>query len=172
MDKDFIPSIMDIEASGFGSSSYPIEIGVVMNNGQRHCCLIRPHASWVHWDSDAEKLHGISPELLQQKGRKIHEVCWEFNELLAGKTVYSDAWSHDVTWLRRLYEYSGLACEFTLSPIESIASEAQLLCWDEVKNEILADIGDADRHRVTNDAILVQLTFCKSAALVNSQNFD
>ena len=165
-DKENLPSILDIEASGFGSSSYPIEIGVVLGNGKRLCCLIRPHASWKHWDEKAEKLHGISRSLLLQSGKEIHEVCREFNSLLSGKTVYSDCWSHDIRWLRRLYEFSGLDCEFNLSPIESIVSEEQLLCWDEAKNEILADIGGRVRHRATNDAILIQRTFSKSAELI------
>lgn len=170
MNTDFIPSILDIEASGFGSSSYPIEIGVVLNNGKRLCCLIRPHSSWTHWDKKAQKLHGIAPELLLQKGREIPQVCAEFNSLLSGLTVYSDAWSHDISWLNRLYEFSGMQCAFNLSPIEAIATEEQLLCWDEVKQELLARKGDVIRHRATNDAILVQQTFLKSAELASCQS--
>lgn len=168
-DKDFIPSIIDIEASGFGAASYPVEIGVVLDNGRRLCCLIRPHASWKHWDEDAEKLHGISHKLLLSKGKEIQEVCLAFNGMLAGKTVYSDGWSHDSRWLRRLYEFSGMQCEFTLSPIESIATEEQLQCWDEVKAEIIKQTANLVRHRATNDALLVQQTFQKSAELVANQ---
>lgn len=169
INKDFIPSILDIEASGFGSASYPVEIGVVTDTGRRLCCLIRPHATWQHWDESAEKLHGINHQLLVAKGKLAIEVCLAFNGMLAGKTVYSDGWSHDIRWLRRLYEAAAMECEFTLSPIESIASEEQLMCWDEVKADILARSKNITRHRATNDALLVQRVFQKSAELVANQ---
>ena len=53
------PSIMDIEASGFGRSSYPIEVGYVLGDGSSFCTLIRPLPSWTHWDASAESVHHI-----------------------------------------------------------------------------------------------------------------
>ena len=50
--------VIDIEASGFGLSSYPIEIGLVLANGATYCALVKPHTSWGHWDRGAEKVHG------------------------------------------------------------------------------------------------------------------
>ena len=46
------PLIIDVEASGFGSKSYPIEIGVALNDGQRFCTLILPAPNWTHWDNN------------------------------------------------------------------------------------------------------------------------
>ncbi len=162
MKKDFIPNIIDIEASGFGSESYPIEIGLIRSDGLRYCSLIRPHESWRHWDAQAETLHGISRTLIESRGKAITQVCLDLNECLKGQVAYSDAWSHDAIWLRRLYEFSGLNCEFNLSPIESIASESQLHVWDEVKENLVLALGEHNRHRATNDALLVQAIFRES----------
>lgn len=169
MKTDFIPSIIDIEASGFGSNSFPIEIGLVTQFGERYCSLIRPHEHWQYWDSRAESLHGISRQHLHSYGKDIRRVCEEFNALLEGMTVYSDAWSHDNPWLRRLYEYGGLECKFGLSAIEFIASEEQLSCWDEVKQSVIQRHGEKSRHRASNDALIVQQTFLESASLVQKK---
>ena len=168
IDKDFIPSIMDIEASGFGSISYPIEIGVVTDAGKRLCYLIYPHSSWHHWDCQAEKIHGIPHDLLLKSGKRIPEVCFALNNLLAGKTVYSDGWSHDIRWLRRLYEFSGMECQFTLSPIESIVTEDQLMIWDQTKVDVLAN-SNMTRHRASSDALIVQQTFLQSVSSRSAQ---
>ena len=58
------PIFVDVEASGFGSLSYPIEIGIALPDGNRYCTLIAPAPSWVHWDPKAEALHGLSRERL------------------------------------------------------------------------------------------------------------
>ena len=37
-----LPIVMDVEASGFGRDSYPIEIGCVMPDGRRECSPSEP----------------------------------------------------------------------------------------------------------------------------------
>ncbi len=37
-----LPTVIDVEASGFGAGSYPIEVGVAFPDGRSWCCLIRP----------------------------------------------------------------------------------------------------------------------------------
>ena len=54
------PYIIDVEASGFGSDSYPIEVGLALEPGERFCTLIRPLDHWDHWDEQAESVHKIS----------------------------------------------------------------------------------------------------------------
>ena len=81
------PQIIDVEASGFGYDSYPIEVGVVLSNGLRFSRMIRPLPDWTHWDASAESLHGISQKELQRHGHNPFEVARELNELLAGQTV-------------------------------------------------------------------------------------
>src|SRR5690348_7840388 len=109
-----LPCVMDIEASGFGRGSYPIEIGVVLPDGSAYCTLIVPATDWTHWDGDAERVHGISRGLLLRHGRGPAEVARELNRRLAGREVYSDNWAHDYPWLARLFDAAGLSAQFRL----------------------------------------------------------
>lgn len=61
------PTVVDVEASGFGRASYPIEVGFVLPNGHSFCSLIYPEPEWTHWDPQAETIHHISRELLLKK---------------------------------------------------------------------------------------------------------
>ena len=70
-----IPTIIDVEASGFSSHSYPIEVGVIRSDGARFCRLIRPYPQWSHWDKKAEALHGLSRDHLQKWGNDGRDVC-------------------------------------------------------------------------------------------------
>ncbi|WP_315853224.1 hypothetical protein [Alteromonas oceanisediminis] len=87
----WLPSIIDVEASGFGANSYPIEIGVVRSDGARYCKLIKPLSDWLHWDKEAEALHGIRREVLLTHGLDAVEVCHELNQFLHNEQLYSDA---------------------------------------------------------------------------------
>jgi hypothetical protein len=37
-----VPAILDVEASGFGRGSYPVEVGYVLEDGVSQCMLVRP----------------------------------------------------------------------------------------------------------------------------------
>jgi hypothetical protein len=152
------PIIIDIEASGFGPQSYPIEVGVALGSGQRYCSLIQPQKSWLHWDDCAEKLHGISRQLLLSKGVCVSQVCLTLNKLLANKTVYSDGWVVDQPWLIELYKQAALEMGFRLSPIEMILSEQQMDLWHETKNSLILSL-EGQRHRASVDAELIQQTY-------------
>ncbi|MEN9630469.1 MAG: hypothetical protein RJA10_3697, partial [Pseudomonadota bacterium] len=82
------PCILDIEASGFGRHSYPIEVGYVRSDGHARCTLIRPPPHWTHWDPGAEQVHHIKRDLLLQHGRAADEVARMLNHDLGGLTVY------------------------------------------------------------------------------------
>src|SRR5262252_1322213 len=112
-----LPNILDIEASGFGATSHPIEIGVTLTDGSKYCSLIAPRPEWTHWDEGAEKVHGVTRDVLQRHGRPAAEVAGRLNELLRSQTVYSDGWVVDKTWLDRLYYAAGMRCEFSLSAL-------------------------------------------------------
>lgn len=161
MPRVLTPNIIDIEASGFGAHSYPIEIGVITSNNERYCALIQPLADWTHWREDAQAIHGIARELLLEKGRPARQICIELNELLGDSTCYSDAWCHDSSWLSKLFFAGRTRPSFRLSPIELIASEDQLRLWDKAKQTI-ADEFSIRRHRASNDAFLIQQTFKKT----------
>ena len=152
------PIILDIEASGFGPDSYPIEIGVVLDDGRKYCSLVRPRSDWTHWDPSAEALHGITRRTLSGHGRPAVEVAGALNGLLKGRTAYSDGWVVDKPWLDRLFEAAAMRCEFTLSSLEMILDEQQMAIWTDTKHVVLAE-QRSPRHRASFDAQIVQQTF-------------
>lgn len=154
----YVPIIVDIEASGFGSRSYPIEIGVAFPNGDRYCSLISPDPTWLHWDPRAEDLHGLSRERLITHGETPETVCQRLNVLLKGKTLYTDGWTVDYPWIRTLYQAGREEISFTVSALEMILTEEDLGNWDHTKAKILRESG-TKRHRASLDARLIQQTF-------------
>ena len=134
------PNIIDIEASGFGNNSYPIEVGVITSEGRRFCRLIKPLESWTHWDDSAESLHGISRHHLDKFGVEPQRVCVQLNAFLQNTTVYSDGWTVDSSWVRRLFDEAGVAMTFRVSPLELILCEAQMNIWHRVKHVMLLSL--------------------------------
>ena len=47
MRKAATPLIIDVEASGFGATSYPIEVGVALDGRDNFCSLILPASDWT-----------------------------------------------------------------------------------------------------------------------------
>jgi DNA polymerase III epsilon subunit-like protein len=154
------PTIIDIEASGFGSGSYPIEIGFVTTEGERYCSLIRPLDHWTHWDEQAAAVHGIRRDLLLEKGKPVTEVAHELNRRLAGRTVYSDAWSYDYTWLAVLFEEAGFSSAFRLEHIYSLLHEAEVQAWPAVLASVERELA-LPRHRASSDALILQQTWLR-----------
>ena len=160
--------VLDIEASGFGRGSYPIEIGFVLPSGQAYCTLIQPTVHWTHWDCDAQALHGITQLQLQQHGRSANEVAQTLNQQLAGHTVYCDGWAHDYTWLNVLFEEAACSPQFKLESVGRLLNEAQLAQLPQARARALASLG-LSRHRASSDALVLQqavLQLTKAAASV------
>ena len=164
LQKYFPPSIIDVEASGFGSKSYPIEIGVVRYDGAKWCKLIRPLDNWIHWDKDAEKLHGISREMLIAHGESSIKVCHELNAFLSNTIVYSDGWVVDSSWLIKLFSEASVPMSFSCRAIEYLLSESQMEHWHDVKTQIENSSGEK-RHRASTDAMVIQRTFMQTLAM-------
>lgn len=156
--KDEIPIIMDLEASGFGRNSYPIEIGIAMPTGETECFLIYPEPEWTHWDTKSEKLHGIRREHLLQVGRPVKEIADKVNHLLKGKTVYTDGWGVDQSWLSLLFDCAGKRQHFQLEALQILLAEDQFDSWDKIKQQIFSE-SKFPRHRASNDARVLQLTY-------------
>lgn len=157
------PIIIDVEASGFGGGSYPIEIGVALDNDTKYCSLILPAPEWIHWDSDAEKVHRIARDILETYGRPAREVATSLNALLAGKTLYTDAWVVDKPWLTTLFHEAQVPMQFAVSPLELILTEAQMERWHDTKAKILAEVMK-QRHRASFDAWVIQETYRRTLA--------
>lgn len=158
MERPNTPIVIDVEASGFGRGSYPIEIGIALADSSRHCFLIAPPRRWSHWDPEAEKIHGISRDLLARHGRPIHEVAWRLNELMRRQTAYSDAWAFDMSWIGKLYEAADLQQGFNIADITDLIAEDQLARWQEIKDEVILTLG-LQRHRASGDARMLQETW-------------
>lgn len=154
----FTPSVIDIEASGFGARSYPIEVGIVTADGSRYCRLIKPFEGWDFWDGSAENVHGITRDLLLSKGVAGQQVCHELNKLFTEQTLYCDGWSVDYPWMIRLFEQSKVAMNFRVSAIELILQEEHLVEWANKKSQIQHQL-QLQRHRASNDAEIVQKTY-------------
>ncbi len=150
-----VQCVIDIEASGFGRSSYPIEVGYVLPDGRARCMLVKPAPGWAHWDDQAAQVHGISRESLQTHGRPVQEVAALLNGDLAGMTVYCDGWAHDFAWLAVLFEEAGLSPSFKLESVNRLLRDTQLGQLDEARRGALSDMG-LTRHRASNDARALQ----------------
>ena len=142
------PFIMDIEASGFGPDSYPIEVGLALGDGSRFCSLIVPAEHWTHWDASAQGFT-ISPVRCWRAMAAMFIRLRLSLMMLSGKTVY-DGWVVDKPWLIRLFEAAGVDMQFQLSPIEVIMTEPQILLWDETKARLTRE-ANIPRHRASND---------------------
>jgi len=155
------PLIVDVEASGFGGTSYPIEIGVALDDGHKYCSLVHPEPDWTHWDLEAERVHRIPRDLLETYGRPAREVAQTLNELLATRTVYTDGWVVDKPWLSTLFQAARLEMQFRVSPLEMILSEVQMEEWHAEKARVLATL-DLSRHRASHDAWVIQETYSRT----------
>jgi hypothetical protein len=162
-----VPLIIDIEASGFGGASYPIEIGLALDDGHKYCSLIQPAPDWTHWDPEAERIHCIPRDLLLTYGRPGHDVAETLNELLATRTVYTDGWVVDKPWLTKLFHAARLQMQFQVSPLELILSESQMACWHREKEALMASM-DLSRHRASHDAWIIQETYRRTRLAARS----
>ena len=166
-----MPFIIDVEASGFGSASYPIEIGVALNEGQRFCALVLPAPDWTHWDDAAEKVHHISRDVLDAHGKPINEVADQLNDMLTGMTLYSDGWVVDKPWLITLFDTARKPMRFSVSPLEILLSEAQMAIWHETKDRVIEET-KITRHRASYDAWVIQETFKQTLESMGSDLID
>jgi hypothetical protein len=155
-----VPAILDIEASGFGRHSYPIEVGYVLPDGSSYCSLIRPAPGWTHWDPAAEAVHHIHRDMLEQHGRSVAEVARLLNEHLHGCTVFCDGWAHDYTWLAALYEEAGMVPSFKLDSLRSLLNEHEAREWEATRCVVNREM-QGERHRASADARLLQSTLLR-----------
>ena len=153
----FPPAILDIEASGFGLGSYPIEIGLILGDGRSWCSLVRPEPAWQHWDPNAATVHGITREQLSSHGRGAIEVARTLNDWLRGQHVYSDAWAHDYTWLNKLYDAADMTPSFRLDNLRVLLTDDEAARWHQLKMAV-ASRASLTRHRASSDARLLQMT--------------
>lgn len=100
--------IIDLEASGLGPGSWPIEVGLAwVEEGrvQSWSSLIRPEPDWDGrgWDPVSQEVHGIRREELG-RAPSAWSVAEELLARVAGRPVFSDAPGFDLRWARRLLD--------------------------------------------------------------------
>jgi hypothetical protein len=163
-DLNRVPLIIDLEASGFGRGSYPIEVGFALENRDIHAFLIKPEADWTHWSEEAEEIHGISREQLQTEGMNIEEIALKLNDMLRGETLYSDAWSFDSSWIGRLFDSAGIVQRFRIETINKLLKPEQVEFWHPTKEAVLEELG-LKAHRAAIDVQVLQETYLRIASM-------
>lgn len=156
-----IPAIIDFEASGFGKDSYPIEVGFVGAAGNSWCSLIKPEDDWHQWDAEAEQVHRISRALLLSHGKSCVYVANQLNQALEGCIVYTDGWAHDYIWMARLFDAANINPHFQMEDLRRVLTRQQESLWHATKSAVEEEL-HATRHRASNDAKVLQLTWVRT----------
>lgn len=164
IDVNTVPPIIDLEASGFGRGSYPIEVGFALENRDIHSFLIKPEADWTHWSQDAENIHGISRDQLEAEGMCIEDIALKLNSMLRGQTLYSDAWSFDSSWIGRLFDSAGIVQRFRIETINKLLKPEQVEFWHPTKEAVLQELG-LKAHRAGIDVQVLQETYLRIAKM-------
>ena len=124
-------AVIDLEASGLGYGTYPIEVGVALIRRLDQpvltwSMLIKPTADWLKfglWSSQSAAVHGILISELQESGRAATDVADWLNATFATKTIVaSDAPRHDQDWLDTLFRAADREQLFTLRHLEVLTS--------------------------------------------------
>jgi DNA polymerase III epsilon subunit-like protein len=153
-------AVIDLEASGLGSASYPTEIGwaLLHDDGSittSGACLIRPAAKWTiytsAWSAASERLTGISQEMLDRDGLPPREAAARFLEAVGDRDLYSDEVDFDRHWLAMLFDAAGVALgERNIGDVKRLTGD-----WTVGADE-------PPRHRAEADARRLALTLSRS----------
>ncbi|MDM9627771.1 transcriptional regulator [Rhizobium sp. S152] len=101
-------AFLDFEASSLGRHGYPIEIAWVFEDDRSRSLLIKPEPTWTDWSEDAQAIHGISRQQLDQEGTPVILVVTEMMAELAGHDLYASSPSWDGKWLSVLLRGGGV----------------------------------------------------------------
>ncbi|WP_417222501.1 hypothetical protein [Amphritea sp.] len=131
---------LDLEASGLGPHSYPIEVAWKSVTGESDNFLINPDTvvGWDFWDEYAEELHNLCRSELREKGISAVAACERLNQQLQGQDVLSDAWEFDAFWLSRLFEAAEQTMGFRLIALPALLNphelnQFQLVCKGQMR---------------------------------------
>jgi len=107
---------IDIEASGLGGKTYPIEVGWATCDLASTCYLVRPAKLWDDWlwMPESEKIHNIHRDVCVREGHDVVEVAHAVNAAMKDRLVFSDAVDFDGYWLSVLFRAADVAPGFAL----------------------------------------------------------
>jgi hypothetical protein len=132
---------LDFEASSLSKLSYPIEVAWVFEDGASETHLIRPASQWTDWDAEAEAIHRIARETLQDGGEPHDSVARRMVDQLSGHSLFASAPSWDGKWLSALLRAAKLP-RHALRLRDSDEARA------EAARNILAPVVPADRLHI------------------------
>lgn len=141
--------ILDIEASGLSTESYPIEVAWQHRYVASACdnFLIKPSANWTHWDKHAElHIHHIPRKALFDEGLPVIEAALRLNTQLARQVVYTDAVDYDRSWIKRLFNAAGIEMQFKVLCVYSLIDPAKVEAFKRTQ------AGKTTMHRALADA--------------------
>lgn len=152
-------TVIDIEASGLGPYTYPIEIGIAhraLSGGTLYTweSLIRPASVWVteyDWIESCQDIHGMTPSDLKE-APQITDVIDAMETFLDGMTsLISDNPFHDNRWLETLYQQ------------DAKGRKPPKLHWptDLDRNQIIG-ARENQKHRAREDATQILLEIEKA----------
>lgn len=148
-------AIVDFEASCLpeDGESYPIEVALVQVGGPARSWLIRPADRWRYWDwsDDAEKLHGISRDLLIRKGVPPQQVLAELAQAAQGCRVFADS-DLDAYWLETLAQACRKPPPFPILFLGELFLKMQTTTGAIAKAEAIANIRLPQQHIACKDA--------------------
>lgn len=158
---------LDVEASGLGVKTYPIQVGWANMGLQAWDHLIRPTEKWLtrfDWQIEAEEIHGLDQADLDRYGHDPRSVALAVNNALADRYVVSDAQSFDQAWLDVLYLAADVTPSFRLYSWEDLIlklsndepGRLMRIIHEEMpraQNLVEADGRFAHTHRAGEDAL-------------------
>lgn len=149
-------AIIDLEASSLGSGSFPTEIGWAMfredGSIESGSCLIQPTAKWLRyrnaWNPAAERLTGITKEMLDRDGVSPSEAISRFWAAVEDRDIFSDAAEFDYHWFCMLAREGGFDFGEDDDAGDFFGDLTRLM--DEMS--LTVAFGDMPRHRAEADA--------------------
>lgn len=152
-------AFIDVEASGLGPHSWPIEVGWVFATGEPRSMLVRPAAHWSMnaWEKSAEVLHRITPQRLITEGHSAIDTALVLNAALGGMAVYSDAPDYDSFWLFRLYDAAGIKPNYQLADLGDLLKPL----WQGEPKDLVAMAQETSphTHRAADDVVHLQTMY-------------
>jgi DNA polymerase III epsilon subunit-like protein len=149
-------AVIDLEASGLGSASFPTEIGwaLIDDDGPitSGACLIRPAAKWTiyanAWSATSERLTGITRQMLDRDGLPPSEALTRFLNAVGDRDLGSDNPDFDRHWLGMLADAAGASLEGrTLSDLKH--------------SDLTPKFDEPPGHRAEADARRLALALCR-----------
>lgn len=153
---------LDLESSGF--QGYPIQVGIIKEDGSTYESLIKPHSEWLEeleWDYNAQCIHNLEQDYVIENGASIYVVASELNDFVAGEYIFVDSY-YDVMWLNLLYEYAEIPRTFNMFVLGKILPEDFMMHWSLMFNKIHKE-SNLKLHDALSDAKMIQKTFQRIA---------